>query len=147
MYLLYAFCLQCSHYPYTIHLTTVCSRFKTSNISMSMAPSGELRYKRGDKVVLNCTFYPVQESGQKPNWFFIDYDKNGNVLAEFVDSSVAHQECHYDKTNCIWKNTLTISNFSEELAGTYSCGYSYHIINQTLQLLKHGMPLHTHMHM
>jgi hypothetical protein len=48
------------------------------------------------------------------------------------------QEWHYDKKKCIWKNTLTIFNFSEELSGTYSCGYSYHIINQTLRLLEEG---------
>ena len=32
-----------------------------------------------------------------------------------------------------------IFNFSEELSGTYSCGYSYHIINQTLRLLEEGI--------
>lgn len=117
----------------------VCDRFKTANISRNIAPSGDLRYRPGDDVILNCSFYPVQKVGQRPFWFFVNYDEDGNVTIEYVRSNNnTRQEFHYDKKKCIWRNTLTIFNFSEELSGTYSCGYSYHIINQTLRLLEEG---------
>ena len=116
----------------------VCDRFKTGNISTNIAPSGDLQYKLGDDIVLNCSFYPVQELAQRPYWFFIDYSKDGNVTIEYVDVNNTRQDLHFDKTKCIWKNTLTIYNFSGDLSGTYSCGYSYHIINQTLRLLEEG---------
>ena len=118
----------------------VCDRFKTANISRNIAPSGDLQYRPGDNIVLNCSFYPVQEIDQRPYWFFINYEKDGNVTIEYVEASNnTRQDYHYDKSKCIWKNTLTIFNFSDELSGTYSCGYSYHIINQTLRLLEEGM--------
>ena len=118
----------------------VCDRFKTANISRNIAPSGDLQYRPGDNIVLNCSFYPVQEIDQRPYWFFINYEKDGNVIIEYVEASNnTRQDYHYDKSKCIWKNTLTIFNFSDELSGTYSCGYSYHIINQTLRLLEEGM--------
>ena len=104
---------------------------------MTIAPSGNLQYSAGDTVVLNCSFYPAQEIGQHPFWTFVHHDEeSGNETVEFVD--VSRQNYHYDKSNCIWKNTLTIHNFSDKLAGTYSCGYSYHIVNQTLRVLKDG---------
>ena len=118
----------------------VCDRFKTANVSRNIAPSGDLRYRPGDDVILNCSFYPVQNVGQRPFWFFVNYDEDGNVTTEYVrPSNNTRQELHYDNRKCIWRNTLMIFNFSEELSGTYSCGYSYHIINQTLRLLEEGI--------
>ena len=124
---------------------SVCSRFKTRNISKAISPSGNLHYKPGDTVVLNCSFYPVQEIGQKPHWFFIKYsdEVNGsNAVVRYVDFNGTRQQYYYDKTTCIWKNTLTISNFSEDLSGTYSCDYSTHAINQTLKILAQGNTLY-----
>ena len=87
---------------------------------------------------MNCSLYPVQEIGQRPYWWFSDVDENGNVKIEYADFNDTTQEFLYDSTMCIWKNTLTIYNFSDELAGTYSCGFYNHIINQTLKLLDEG---------
>ena len=86
-------------------------------------------------MILNCSFYPVRKVGQRPNWIYIDYSEDAHGRAKYVDSSNARQDYHYDSRTCSWKNTLTIHNFSKELSGTYSCGYSYHTINQTLKVL------------
>ena len=117
---------------------TVCGQLKTDKLSKSISPSGELQYRPGDDVVLNCSFYPVRKVGERPNWFYIDYSEDAHGQVKCVNSNNTSQEYHYDNRICSWKNTLTIYNFSKELSGTYSCGFSYHIINQTLKLLEKG---------
>ena len=87
--------------------------------------SNQLTYPVNATVIVTCIAYNAVHN-QPPNWFFKPFYNNLTriiripTLRPGPSYSIMYS---YDDRKCLWNSTLTISNFSVSLSGSYKCSY------------------------